>query len=203
MILLIYEVFILFVFAVVLALDINSMKTRRGDGIYTEKTGYAPRVLAILPAKGYDLYQKDNFISLEKQDYGNYNLVAVVDSINDPAAKTARSLGILTLVAKGKCSTCSGKNRAIAYALRRFKDYNVYVIADSDVMVKRDWLSKLIAPLSNPSIGISTTFPTFMPVDHGLWSYVKMLWGLVGKSLMSSRLTRFGWGGSSPSNEIL
>jgi len=196
MILLIYEVFILFVFVVVLALDINSMRTGRGDGIYTGKKIYAPRVLVILPAKGYDLYQKDNFLSLKKQNYSNYNLVAVVDSINDPAAKTARRLGILTLVARGKCSACSGKSRAIAYALRRFKDYDIYVIADSDVMAKRDWLSKLIAPLSNPGTGISTTFPTFMPVDHGLWSYVKMLWGVVGKSLMSSRLTRFGWGGS-------
>jgi len=100
------------------------------------------------------------------------------------------------LVAKGKCSACSGKSRAIAYALRRFKDYEIYVIVDSDVMAKRDWLSKLIAPLSNQGIGISTTFPTFVPVDHSLWSYVKMVWGLVGKSLMSSRLTRFGWGGS-------
>jgi len=196
MILFIYEVFILFVFVVVLALDINSAKTGRENNVYTVKKEYAPRVLVILPAKGYDLYQKDNFLSLKKQDYSNYNLVAVVDSINDPAAKTARSLGISTLVAKGKCSACSGKNRAIAYVLRRFKDYDVYVIADSDVMAKRDWLSKLIAPLSNPGIGISTTFPTFMPVDNGLWSYVKMLWGLVGKSLMSSRLTRFGWGGS-------
>jgi len=196
MILFIYEVFILFVFIVVLALDINSARTWRENNTYTVKKEYTPRVLVILPAKGHDLYQEDNFLSLKKQDYGNYNLIAVVDSINDPAAKTARRLGIHTLVAKGKCSACSGKNRAIAYALRRFKDYDVYVIADSDVMAKKDWLSKLIAPLSNPGIGISTTFPTFMPADHSIWSYVKMLWGLVGKSLMSSRLTRFGWGGS-------
>ena len=196
MILFIYEVFILFVFVVVLVLDINSARTGRENNTYTVKKEYTPRVLVILPAKGNDIYQKDNFLSLKKQDYSNYNLVAVVDSINDPAAKTARRLGILTLVAKGKCSACSGKSRAIAYALRRFRDYEIYVIVDSDVMAKRDWLSKLIAPLSNPGIGISTTFPTFMPVDHSLWSYVKMVWGLVGKSLMSSRLTRFGWGGS-------
>jgi len=196
MILLIYEVFILFVFAAVLALDINSARTGQGGGIYTGKKRYAPRVLVILPAKGRDLHQNDNFLSLKKQDYGNYNLVAVVDSMDDPAAKTARRLGILIFVARGKCSACSGKNRAIAYALRRFRNYDVYVIADSDVNAKRDWLSKLITPLSNSGTGISTTFPTFIPVDRGLWSYVKMLWGLVGKSLMSSRLTRFGWGGS-------
>jgi len=42
MILLIYEVFILFVFVVVLELDINSARTGQGDGIYTGKKRYAP-----------------------------------------------------------------------------------------------------------------------------------------------------------------
>jgi hypothetical protein len=75
MILLIYEVFILFVFTAVLALDINSARTGQGDGIYTGKKRYAPRVLVILPAKGRDLHQNDNFLSLKKQDYATITLL--------------------------------------------------------------------------------------------------------------------------------
>ena len=194
MVLLIYEVFILFVFTVVLVLDLNGVRGKHEE--YIEKPGYAPKTLVILPAKGYDIKQRQNFSSLKNQDYANYDLVAVVDSADDPAAKTAKQLGISILITKGKCNQCSGKNRAISYALHKLNDYGVYVIADSDIMVKKDWLRHLIAPLSDHSIGISTAFPTFVPIDNGLWSYVKMLWGLVGKSLMSSRATRFGWGGS-------
>ena len=71
----------------------------------------------------------------------------------------------------------------------------MYVIADADATFPSNWLADLVAPLSDPSIGISTTFPYFKPIA-GFWSRAKMVWGLVGQSLMESDATRFGWGGS-------
>ncbi|MCL4373990.1 MAG: glycosyltransferase family 2 protein [Candidatus Marsarchaeota archaeon] len=182
------------VFVAVIALDARGIVNKRETFKSSER--YEPRVLVILPAKGTDLDQRGNFLSLAKQDYENYDIVAVVDTPEDEATETAAVAGIKVEVAKGRCKKCSGKNKAIAYALNKFKNYDVYVIADSDIRAGKAWLRKLIKPLADPEIGTSTTFPAFVPVGYGFWSYTKMLWGLVGQSLMSSNRTRFGWGGS-------
>ncbi|MEM0086954.1 MAG: glycosyltransferase family 2 protein, partial [Candidatus Micrarchaeaceae archaeon] len=194
MLLAIYEGFIAIVFAAVLALDINGFFQHAEK--YKTVKGFKPKTLIILPAKGQDVTQLENFSSLKNQSYHNYDIVAVVDSSSDPASIAASKVGIKTVIAKGTCERCSGKNRAIAYALKTFQNYNVYVIADSDIRVSNTWLEKLIKPLSDARIGISTTFPFFVPIDNSIWSKIKMLWGLVGQSLMGSKITRFGWGGS-------
>jgi hypothetical protein len=73
----------------------------------------------------------------------------------------------------------------------------VFVIADSDIYCKKEWLRMLVEPLKDESIGVSTAFPLFEPVKHsGFWAKVKMMWGFVGDGLMESEVTRFAWGGS-------
>ncbi|EQD32023.1 glycosyltransferase, partial [mine drainage metagenome] len=57
------------------------------------------------------------------------------------------------------------------------------------------WLSNLVKPLGSREIGVSTTFPHFVPTG-GIWSKIKSVWGLVGIGLMQAKLTRFVWGGS-------
>ncbi len=150
----------------------------------------------IIPVKGNDINQKENFESIKRQDYKDYDIVAVADSKDDPGIKAAKELGIKTLIAKGPWLKSSGKTRAIAYTLRKMKGYEIYAIADSDIKANRDWLSKLIEPFSCGDVYISTTFPIFLPIRPRFWSYVKEIWGLVGEGLLESELTRFGWGGS-------
>ncbi len=132
MLLVICEYFVLAVFFAMLVLDTKSLIAKRE--LYKKDPKFNPRILVIVPAKGYDLNQRENFLSLQRQHCRNYDVVAIVDAIGDYAAKTALNLGIRTEVAKGRCMRCSGKNRAIAYALNKFRDYDVYVIADSDVI---------------------------------------------------------------------
>ena len=191
------DLFIAFLSLVWLGLMLINLSglRRKSETSAEPPKGYNPKVLVILPCKGIDVTLDSNIKSLKAQSYQNFMLVAVVDDKDDPAIKALNENMVDYVFAKRVCTSCSGKVRAIATAYETYNDYDIYVIADSDVEARRDWLSKLVAKLANPSVGISTTFPLFRP-KAGFWSRVKMAWGFVGDGMMESGLTRFGWGGS-------
>lgn len=177
-----------------LGLLLLNVRPRKIDR-YVAPKGFNPKTLVIVPCKGMDITLEENLGAMKTQSYGNYKLVAVVDSANDPALKTIRKLKIPYLVAMGQLNGASGKVRAICTAISAAKGYAIYVIADSDVLPERDWLAKLVAPFADKKTGMSTAFPIFRPMQ-GFWPRVKYAWGFVGQGLMESELTRFGWGGS-------
>ena len=156
---------------------------------------YNPYTLVIVPCRGKDYSLRQNLMSIKSQSYSNFKLLGVVDSSDDPAVEDLGSTGTDYMISYFACSTCSGKVRAITSAIKSHPGFQVYVIADSDITVGKDWLRDLVGPLKDDSVGLSTTFPYFRPVG-GFWSHFKSGWGAVGKALMRSRATRFGWGGS-------
>lgn len=156
---------------------------------------YSPRTLVMVPCRGLDYSLEDNLNSIMSQDYESFDVLAIVDDLEDPSLQVIKKLSIPFIVSDFKCVSCSGKTRALSTAMKERNDYDAYVICDSDILVKPDWLSRLVSPLEDEEIGLSTTFPHFAPVG-GFWSKVKAVWGVVGQSLMESKLTRFGWGGS-------
>jgi hypothetical protein len=160
-----------------------------------KKAKYNPRVLVIVPCKGLDLTLEQNLKSIKAQDYGNCKMLAVVDSKEDAAVEAINNAGIDYLISKRTSPAGSGKVHAISTAISKAGNFDVYVIADSDILVKKDWLKLLIQPLKDLNTGIATTFPRFEPAG-GFWSEAKLVWGFVGLGLMESKMTRFGWGGS-------
>jgi len=190
------SIYLIFISLIWLGLMLINIPTHKKQGIQKPNIeGFNPKVLVMLPCKGRDLTLSDNILSLKNQDYKNFMLVGIVDTKEDEAVKELEQNMVDYIISKNVCSECSGKVKAIATAYEEFKGYDIYVIVDSDVEARKDWLSKLIAPLADESIGISTTFPIFAP-KSGFWSKVKMVWGFVGDGMMESDLTRFGWGGS-------
>lgn len=159
------------------------------------KGNYHPKTLVIVPCKGTDISLRQNLIALKRQKYKSYRVIAVVDSEEDPALSEIRKAGINHMVSDVSSGRASGKVKAIAAALQRFRDYDVYVIADSDISVHNAWLSSIIAPLADKRIGISTTYPRFHPMG-GFWPKVKMVWNFVGENLLENKKSRFAWGGT-------
>jgi cellulose synthase/poly-beta-1,6-N-acetylglucosamine synthase-like glycosyltransferase len=188
----IFYLYIGFLFLVALGLIIlSSIRTR-----VNENSGkYDQTALVMVPCKGVDYSMRQNLQSLKEQNFRNYKLVGIVDSSDDPSVPYLKEAGIEIIVSEYPCMKCSGKVRALSTAISRYTDYHVYVIADSDITVGKQWLEGLMNPLSNPKYGAATTFPVFYP-EGGFWSHFKSAWGIVGKSMMQSRITRFGWGGS-------
>ncbi len=154
-----------------------------------------PSVLVIMPCRGVDHRFEENLAALKQLDYGNYEVVAVVDDLHDESVKYLEKHAIRIVVSSSSCKECSGKVKALATVFENTTGYDVYAIVDSDAKVGRSWLRKLVSPLMQDGVGVSTTFPYFAP-DGGIWSAVKASWGMVGIGMMQSRLTRFVWGGS-------
>ncbi|MGC8609239.1 MAG: glycosyltransferase, partial [Thermoplasmata archaeon] len=152
------------------------------------------RVLVIIPCRGIDYTLLKNLRSISSQDY-KADYVAVVDDEYDRSIPYIKEAGIRYIISSYPCSKCSGKVKAISTAIDLYRNYEIYVIADSDMSPERTWLRLLISPLQDQNVGISTTFPYFLPAG-GFWSKFKAVWGTVGQSLMESDVTRFGWGGS-------
>lgn len=188
-----YVAFIGLVFIGMLAIDIAPYLKKKEDADY--KSSYRPKALVMVPCKGIDLTLAQNLKALSGQNYRNYDVVGIVDSTDDPAADYIHKAGIKLLVSDYKAKRSSKKVLALLTAMKKLPSYDVYVIADSDVLVKSNWLSALVRPLSDNKIGLSTTYPRFTPVA-GFWSKVKFLWGFVGEGMMENKVTRFGWGGS-------
>ncbi|MHB8360899.1 MAG: glycosyltransferase family 2 protein [Thermoplasmataceae archaeon] len=149
----------------------------------------------MVPCRNVDFTLRENLNSLKTQKGVKYDVIAIVDSKDDPSVQIINEIGIKYITTDYDCKGCSGKVKALSTALSRFKNYSVYVIADSDILSKNDWLEKLTSPFSTADVGLSTTFPYFKAMG-GFWSKVKTLWGFVGQGMMESDLTRFGWGGS-------
>ena len=188
-----YIAFILFVFIAVALIDLVPLLKKKNAVTYGK--AYHPKILMMVPCRGDDMTLKDNLKSISGQSYKNYDVIAIVDDAADPAVKYIREMGMKYILSDYKGGRASGKVRAIITAIRSFKNYDAYVIADSDILVGKDWLKELVAPLQDRKIGISTTFPKFVP-RAGFWSKVKFVWGFAGEGLMENSSTRFGWGGS-------
>ena len=152
-------------------------------------------VLVMVPCRGVDLTLQETLESIRDLEYSGFQAVCIVDSEDDPSVPIIREVGLRTLISRAACKDCSGKVRALCTAMKEMPQFDYYVIADSDIIVERDWLSCLLSPLHDERVGLSTTFPVFQP-DSKFWSKMKSVWGMVGQSMMKSRRTRFGWGGS-------
>ncbi len=152
--------------------------------------------IVIVPCRGIDHEMEANLRSLQGQDYGNFHLVAVIDFPDDPASSVLSSLKVETLITERYSSASSGKVMAITTAIREKPDYDVVVIADSDIQVPNYWLREMIHPFSNRNISAVSTYPRFQS-DGGFWAKVKEIWGYMGATLMEFRPTRFIWGGSA------
>lgn len=185
--------FVLLVFLCMMLIDIApyiSGRRREATG-----RGYNPNVLVIVPCRGVDFTLGQNLRSIASQDYPKYKAIAVVDATSDPAVPYIRKAGMECIVSRYRNGSASGKVMAIIAAIRKYPGYQAYAIADSDILAGRRWLADLVAPLADRRVGISTTFPKFVPMG-GFWSKVKLIWGFAGEGMMESRSTRFGWGGS-------
>ena len=96
---------LLFIFQLFLNLPKKKIEKK-----YPEYTG---KVLVMVPCKNIDYTMKDNLSSLKYQDYTNYDLIAIIDSKDDPAFKVVNELGIRYILTNYECQGCSGKVRAL------------------------------------------------------------------------------------------
>jgi len=130
---------------------------------------FAPPVSNLKPIKGVDPDAYENFASLCRQDYPEYELLFCVDSDNTATISVLHKLqrdfpdrSIRILFGSGRVAA-NDKAAKLTRLVNEAK-YEVLVINDSDVRARPDYLRTVVSPLQNPDVG-AVTLP-YVPLSE-------------------------------------
>ncbi|MBN1364812.1 MAG: glycosyltransferase family 2 protein [Syntrophaceae bacterium] len=109
--------------------------------------------------------------------------------------KTVIADDVVQLAKKKGIHRCQKNSNVIAAIGASSPDTEIYVFVDADTHPFSDWLSNLIAPLtdSNSRLGAVTSARVYLP-DRGLASWVQVLWILISDSFLVGE-HKYIWGG--------
>lgn len=152
---------------------------RRGPAGPADAAG----VCVIVPCKGAIPGLTENARSLLAQDLPGARFLFVVPSEQDPAfapveeAARGDARAQVLVSRAGAPRLCSGKIVDLLYALDRLPDgCEIVAFADADLRVRPDWLRRLLAPLGEPGVAVTTSCALYVAEDPGFWTFLRMVW---------------------------
>ena len=129
-------------------------------GFRQKLTGFTPPVSILKPVRGVD--DAETFVrAIQSQaaiDYPEYEILFGIRDESDPAVPFIRQLQTdnnRVRIVWTTTETLNGKVGSLI-DLERAARYDYLVISDADIRVPRDYLTKVIAPLEDPSVGLTT-----------------------------------------------
>ena len=124
---------------------------------------FTPPLSNLKPVKGLDPGAYENFASLCRQDYPEYELIFCTTDESDPSVPVIQRLmkdfphrQIRLLYSAGH--TAINDKVAKLRLMEREAKYDYLVINDSDVRVEPDYLQTVVEPLRDPKVGGVTCF---------------------------------------------
>jgi ceramide glucosyltransferase len=120
-----------------------------------------PPISILKPLKGTDPEIYECFRSHCLQQYSEYEIIFGVNDANDPAVESVKSLQLefpdrrIRLVVSPDILGANVKVSNLAQMLPEAR-YGHLIVNDSDIRVEPDYLRRVIAPLSNPRVGMVT-----------------------------------------------
>jgi cellulose synthase/poly-beta-1,6-N-acetylglucosamine synthase-like glycosyltransferase len=161
----------------------------------------------IVPCKGLDAAFQKNISSFFNQDYQNYVLCFVVEDKSDAAYEELRKLRNqlsrsskakdVQIFVAGHAQGCSQKIHNLLYCYERVGgDVEVLAFADSDVCVRRDWLSHIVWPLRKSKNGAASGYRWFIPKKNNPASLALSAVNAKIAQLLGDTRFNQAWGGS-------
>jgi hypothetical protein len=165
--------------------------------------GKLPVAAAILCVRGTDDSLSNCIRGLLNQNYPDFQIHIVIDSIEDPGWKVVwQTLGnfcpahvrIFTL--ENPKETCSLKASSLIQAISGLDDsIEVVALIDADVIPYPQWLRDLIKPFVDPGVGATTGFRWYVPKGKAtLWTLIRSVWNACACTQMVA--LHIPWGGS-------
>jgi ceramide glucosyltransferase len=163
---------------------------------YRPKSDWRPSVVVFCPCRGVDPDFRDNVRSILDQDYPDFRVVFIVDSASDPAHRVLTDLHATVLVA-GEATDRGQKVHNLLYGVEHAADpAEVLVFCDADARFPRQWITRLIAPLDQPGVGVSTGYRWYAAERGDLPSLLRSTWNASVVTALGDHARNFAWGGS-------
>lgn len=169
---------------------------------------FTPFATVIVPLRGLDDGLHENITAVFSQDYPAYEVIFVSDDAEDEAwaiVERARQdfrdesgPTMRTLVA-GPALDRGQKVQNLSVAASNVdRASEVLVFVDSDARPAINWLSSLVAPLEEETVGATTGYRWFVPIRGGLASHLRSVWNAaIASALGADEQKNFCWGGST------
>jgi cellulose synthase/poly-beta-1,6-N-acetylglucosamine synthase-like glycosyltransferase len=165
---------------------------------------FQPFASVIVPGRGLEPGLAENLRALLTQDYSRYEVLFVFDRADDPALGVVEQLIETSrvpaqIVIAGSATDSGQKVHNLRVAVTKIDpESEVLVFVDTDARPETQWLKHLVSPLADESLGASSGYRWFVPVNGGLASRVRGVWNAsVASALGSDTAKNFCWGGST------
>jgi cellulose synthase/poly-beta-1,6-N-acetylglucosamine synthase-like glycosyltransferase len=165
---------------------------------------FQPFVSVIVPGRGLEPGLAGNLRTLLTQDYKAYEVLFVFDRADDPAVEvvgqlTQTSDAPAKIVIAGPATDSGQKVHNLRVAVTRIDPKSeVLVFVDTDARPEKHWLKQVVAPLADESLGASSGYRWFVPLNGGVASRLRSVWNASVASALGSDTTKnFCWGGST------
>jgi ceramide glucosyltransferase len=122
---------------------------------------FLPPVSVLKPVHGDEPDLEENLASFFQQDYPEYEILFCARHSSDAGLNAARRVAARFPQVKARILACGEPPwpNARTFSLeimRRQARYPILVASDSDVRVGTDYLASVVAPLSDPNVGMAT-----------------------------------------------
>jgi ceramide glucosyltransferase len=162
-----------------------------------------PPVSILKPLKGIDPQMLESLRSHCLQDYSDYEIIFGVSEADDPAIAAVEKLK-LEFPARGiklvLCEARLGTNTKVSTLAQMTEHarHEYFVVNDSDIQVRADYLQRVVAPLANPGVSLVTCLYRGVPAGTlGSWlealGILEFASGVLAARLLE-RGIRFGLG---------
>ena len=140
--------------------SLNHLRRRYKSSQNQSVQRFKPPVSVLKPLRGLDPNTFEAFVSHAVQDYPEFELLFGVADDDDLAADQVRRLqeefpGVAIRLIVGKEPFSNGKVGVLAH-LAKHARHDVWLVNDSDIKVGQNYLSAVVSPLENASVGIVT-----------------------------------------------
>ncbi len=139
-----------------------------------------PAVTVLKPLCGAEADTYECLRSFCDQEYPEFQVIFGIADSNDPVVAVAQRLRRefpqrdVQIVIDARQHGSSRKVSNLVNMMPQAK-HDHFVVSDSDVRVKRDYLAKVVAPLLDPDVGIVTCPYRGVSRGGGLWSRLETL----------------------------
>lgn len=159
---------------------------------------FHPFVSVIAPTRGVEPGFAENIRPLVVQDYPAYEVLFVFDDPGDAAIQIVKQFGGTIVISGPAKDTGQKVHNLIAGIDAIDPKCEVIVFVDTDARPEKDWLRKLVAPLSDENVGASSGYRWFIPERGGLASRLRGVWNAsIASALGADTAKNFCWGGST------